>query len=281
MAWVESVSPSFLARHESEEAGDAARVLELLERAREGLAPLFPHVPDEVAVVLHGSEIALHLAQPYLVLLRVGTAPAARRYLAGWYSSGELHVLSPRRLAKRASSVQGSREMLTLAPAALYARLVIGASNPELPPPFTPRSLLRAARWAWLGEGAAAFFSGQTARSRPAIARRLREGGPPDFPPGLRDATLLGGTVLDLLAREEGVPAAARLASKLHPGGARAALTQAFGGRPIARTESTWRAHLERLAERSNSGPVGRRRRVRSGSAQQLGSEPEDAGEQE
>ena len=72
-------------------------------------------------------------------------------------------------------------------------------------------------------------------------------GRPPSFPPGVRDAPLLGGTVLDLLAREEGPPAAARLASRLHPGGSRAALVKAFGGRDLRHTEKSWRAHLARL----------------------------------
>ena len=64
----------------------------------------------------------------------------------------------------------------------------------------------------------------------------------------MRDAALLGGTVFDLLAREEGGRAAVSLASRpLHPDGAEAALVRAFGGRDIAHTASAWRAYLERL----------------------------------
>jgi len=103
-------------------------------------------------------------------------------------------------------------------------------------------------RWAWLLEGAARWFAGQTDYARPAIARRLREGPAPSFPPGIRDAPLLGGTVIDLLVSEEGEEAAAELASHLHPQGARAALSRAFRGRTFARTERAWRAHLELLA---------------------------------
>jgi hypothetical protein len=54
--------------------------------------------------------------------------------------------------------------------------------------------------------------------------------------------------VIDLLAREHGELAAARFACRLHPQGARAALSKAFGGRPLVHTEGTWRAHLARLA---------------------------------
>jgi len=59
---------------------------------------------------------------------------------------------------------------------------------------------------------------------------------------------LLGGTVIDLLAREEGELAAARLACGLHPQGPRAALGKAFRGRSLVHTEGAWRSHLARLA---------------------------------
>jgi hypothetical protein len=106
----------------------------------------------------------------------------------------------------------------------------------------------RELRWAWLLEGSARWFSGQTEHARPAIARRLREGGRPAFPPGLRDAMLLGGTVIDLLVQEEGEAAAAGFAARLDPQGPRAAITQAFGGRAFVHTEGTWRTHLARMA---------------------------------
>jgi hypothetical protein len=179
---------------------------------------------------------------------RLVTAPAARRYVAGSAGAEALHVLTPAALRARASNVTGSREMLELTAAALYARAVIAESNRDLPRRPT---VLRAAtelRWAWLFEGAARWFAGQTDYARAAIARRLREGAEPSFPPGLRDAPLLGGTVIDLLVEEEGEEAAAELAGRLHPHGARAAITRAFRGRPFVHTEGAWRAHLAHLA---------------------------------
>jgi hypothetical protein len=263
MPWVETGSEHFAARHELGDADDVAGLLDLLESTRERLAAAFPTVPDEVAVVVHGSDAALMAAQPYLPLLRALTAPASRRYLVGWFGSGTIHVLAPRLLESRASAVPGSREMNLLAPAGLYAQLVVGASNRALPPPFRVGSVTRYMRWAWLAEGAGQFFSGQTAFARPAIARRLREGRRPDFPPGLRDAHLLGGSVFDLLAREEGETACVRLAVRLAPGGAREALVRAFRGRALAHTEATWRAHLERLSAPGgvDGAPPGRPRR--------------------
>jgi hypothetical protein len=176
------------------------------------------------------------------------TAPAARRYVAGWVGRDELHVLALRVLRERASAVPGSWRMLALTAPALYARRVVVENNLEL---THLRAVARPAaelRWAWLLEGAARWLCGQTDHARPAIARRLREGKRPSFPPSPRDALLLGGTVLDLLAREEGDRAAALFATRLHPQGARAALSRAFHGRPFVHTEGAWRSHLARLA---------------------------------
>ena len=248
MPWVETVSPHFAARHELADDDDVAGVLELLEGTRERLGAVFAVLPEDVEVIVHGSDAALTAAQPYLPLLRRMVAPASRRYLVGWFGAGSIHVLAPRLLAARASNVPGSREMNLLAPAALYAQLVVGANNPRLPPPFRVASFSRYVRWAWLQAGAAQWFAGQTAYARPAIARRLREGPEPDFPPGVRDAHLLGGTIFDLLAREEGEQACVRLASELPSGGAREALRYAFHGRALKHTEATWRAHLARIA---------------------------------
>lgn len=243
MPWVETSSPNFAARHELVDEDDVTGVLELLEDTRSRLEPVFPELPAEVTVVVHGSPLALALAQPYVPLVQRLTAPAARRYLAGWPTARELHLLAPRRLAARASNVPGSREMALLAPAGLYAQMVVGANSTALAPPWRPVRTARTLRWGWLAFGAGQYFGGQTAYARPAVGRRLREGGEPRFPPGLRDALLLGGTVLDLLARERGEDAVVRLVRDLHPDGPRAALEAAFG-RDVVHTGGAWRAHL-------------------------------------
>jgi hypothetical protein len=223
-------------------------VLHSLELVREELTGYFPVSVEGLTVVLHRSAASLWLARPTVPAAWLATAPAARRYLAGWAGRGELHVLEPRALEQRASGVPGSREMLALTAPALYARRVIEQSNRDLPRRLTPSRARAGLRWAWLLEGAARWFSGQTDHARPAIARRLHEGGNPRFPPGPRDALLLGGTVIDLLAREQGVRAAAELACHLNPRGPRAALSTAFNGRALSRTEAAWRSHLQRLS---------------------------------
>jgi hypothetical protein len=238
--WVETDSEHFTARHSEHDAAGAAAVLEMLEATRERLLGLLHDVPDGVSVVLHGTPAQLHVAQPLLPLAVRVTAPASRRYLVGWPGADAVHVLAPSVLEERASTVPGSREMLLLAPAALYAQLAVRASNPRL-------RRGRRLRWAWLVLGAGQYLSGQTAHARPAIARRLREGSSPAFPPALRDAHLLGGSVVDLLAREEGDEAVGGLVAVAGDAPPRETLVRAFHGRPLRHTESAWRTHLERL----------------------------------
>ena len=249
MAWLETASDTFVARHDERDAPDVERVLGQLEHARSRLDERFPARVGELAVVIHGSAAQLDAAEPWLPLQRRLTAPAGRRYLVGWAAERELHVLAPRLLAQRASNVEGSLELLMLAPAALLARRYVAANHAGMPPPFGPRSFARWLRWAWLLEGAAQYFSGQVRHVRPAVTRRLRESGTPAFPPGRRDAALLGGTLFDLLAREEGERACVALACGPHRDGARGALTRAFGGRGLRHTEAAWRSHLVRLGE--------------------------------
>ena len=246
MAWVETTSLSFAARHDSDEADDAVRVLEELEHTREDLAGLFATTPGEVDVILHPQPLMLGLAQPWLPLARMAAAPASRRYLAGWFTTGAIHVLAPSALERRASGSPGSREALMLAPQHEYTHLVLGANNPDLPPRFTPATFRRYLRWAWLCEGAATWFAGQTPHLRPAIVRRLREEGRPDFPPTARDAPLLGGTLFSLLDEDRGVEATVALAETRLSTTERQAIEDAFG-RPAASVERDWRELLDDL----------------------------------
>jgi hypothetical protein len=249
MPWVDTNSPHFHARHELRDDDDVAQLLALLEATRERLVEVFPFVPAEVDVVVHPTALSLTLSQPYLPLLRRLAAPASRRYLIGGFAEHAVHVLPLRLMRPRASSVEGSLDTMLLAPASLYAQLVVGANNPKLPPPFRPGRLARYLRWAWLPNGAGQWFSGQIQHARPAISTRLHEGPKPSFPPSLRDAHLLGGTIFDLLVRVEGVETAVKLACELPGGGGpERALVHAFRGRDLASIEAEWRAHLVALA---------------------------------
>jgi hypothetical protein len=247
MAWVESTSLSFAARHESSQADAAERMLDALEEFRRGLAGLYDSTPGEVTVVIHPRPAMLAFAHPWLPLARLAAAPASRRYFAGWFTATEIHVLAPPALERRSSGVEGSLEALLLTPEHEYSHLVIGAQNPDLPPPFTPGTFRRYVRRAWLCEGAATWLSGQTPHLRAALVRRLREGGRPEFPPSTRDAQLLGGTLFALLEREVGAEAAVELAATRESVRDRPAIERAFG-RPAASVERDWRDYLDSLS---------------------------------
>ena len=247
MAWVESVSPSFRARHESEDREEVERVIEDLERLRDRLGRVLPEHAgrrrDRLPRHAGGARRGLAAPPPARRL----DAPAARRYRAGAARGRRIDVLSPRALAHRAAGSPGSQPMLDRVPPALYARLAVLAHNGGLTRPWHARP------WAWLLEGAAAWLGGQVPEARPAIARRLREGPAPEFPPGRADALLLGGTVFDLLEREAGGEAAVALARTPPAGAPREVAAGAFPGRTGPHTEAAWRSHLVRLAGRPDA----------------------------
>ena len=246
MPWVETSSLSFVARHESAQADAAERVLDDLEGFRAELEGLFERVPGEVSVVIHPRPLMLALAAPWLPLARAVSAPAGRRYFAGWFGHREIHVLAPAALERRASRVEGSRSALLRSPRHEYAHLVLGANNPSLPPPFGLGTFRRYVRMAWLCEGGATYLARQVPHMRAAIARRLREGGRPAFPPAARDALVLGGTVFAMLERERGRAACAELARTPESVGSRKAIESAFG-RPAASVERGWVDYLASL----------------------------------
>lgn len=248
MTWVESESRHFAARHEEDDSEDVAGVMEQLEATREQLTPAFGRMPGTVNVVVHASDAALCFAQPMVPIMRLLTAPAARRYIVGWAERDEINVLAPRVLQARTTSQSDSKQLGLLAPAALYAQIVVGHNNPRLPPPFAPRTLREGMRWAWLFFGAGQYLSGQTQHLRATIARRLREGAPPVFPPGRRDAPLLGGTLVDLIGSELGDGAVMKLVSELPETGPRISLVDIFEGLTLEEIETGWRKHLDRMA---------------------------------
>ena len=157
-------------------------MLQSLEHTRSHLEAYFPRTPAEITFVLHGGPGGLIASNPLMPLVWLATAPAARRYVVGWAGRSVIHMLEPALLRGRASKVAGSAEMLELGAACLYARRVVIASNKDLARVMPALRLRRELRWAWLLEGAARWFGGQTAHARPAIARRLRESSRAELP---------------------------------------------------------------------------------------------------
>jgi hypothetical protein len=246
MPWVETHSLSFTARHDTGDTVFAQRTLDRLENLRLRLEDRFDAVPGEVTVVVHTSPAWLSLAHPFLPAARWSAAPAGRRYLAGWAVATELHVLNDPHIDRRAAG-EDSREALRGTAERLYAQLVVAANNPALPPSWTPRRFGRYLRWSWLVEGAGQYFARQVGLYRPAVIRRLREGARPSFPPGRRDAVILGGTLFDLLEQERGPDACDGLVARLRREGPRAQIEGAFDAR-AREVESAWRDYLREIA---------------------------------
>jgi hypothetical protein len=134
----------------------------------------------------------------------------------------------------------------------LYAQIAIAANNDRLPPPWGPRKFARYVRWAWLIEGGAQHFAGQTSLFRAAVVTRMRQKRPPSFPPSARDAMILGGTIFDLLERERGPDACAVLVSRLRREGPQKAIELAFGER-ARNVEREWRRYLREEVPRAGS----------------------------
>lgn len=245
MPWTETESLSFVARHEEGDEECAERTLDALEDLRLRLEERFDEAPGEITVVLHPSSGWLSAAHPFLVAARLVTAPAGRRYLAGWATRNELHVLNDEALEQRAGGEDSLRALLGTA-SRLYAQLVIADQNGKTPPPWGPGSFLRYARWAWMVEGGAQYFAGQVGAFRPAVLRRLNEGPEPKFPPGARDATILGGTIFDMLDAEVGRAACELVVSRVRKDGPQPALEVAFGV-DSETIEAAWREYLAGL----------------------------------
>src|SRR3954451_8886328 len=248
MAWIETESLSFVARHEAEDSDSAQRTLDALEDLRLRLEERFDEAPAGVTVIVHPTPGWLAAAHPFLPAARLAAASAGRRYLAGWAMASELHVLNDHYLDRRAA---GEDSMAALRGTAerLYVQVVVGANTNRLPPPWGPRRFLRYLRWTWLIEGAAQYYAAQAPLFRAAVSTRLREKKPPGFPPSPRDAIIFGGTIFDLLERERGPDACDVLASRLRRDGPRRALELAFDGR-IRDIEREWRDYLRKLTER-------------------------------
>jgi hypothetical protein len=245
MTWIETDSLSFTARHDDADLACAHRVLDELEDLRLRLEDRFTEVPGNVAIVIHDNPAWLSAAHPLLPAVRWSAAPAARRYLAGWPMSGEIHTLNDSWMERRSAGEDSRRALLGTAER-MYCQIVLAANNEALPPMWTPRRFATYLRWAWLVEGAAQYFTGQTSLFRAAVITRLREGERPSFPPGRRDALILGGTVFDLLDRHAGPEACVRMASRLHRQGPRGNLELAFESR-MREIERAWRIHLDEI----------------------------------
>jgi len=159
-------------------------------------------------------------------------------------------------MEKRAAG-EASLEALRGTAERLYTEIVIAANNEKLPPPWTPNRFPQYWKWAWLIEGGGQYFSRQVDFFRAAVIRRMKEGSRPSFPPGRRDAILLGGTVFDLLEEYRGGGACELLVARLRREGPVANLEAAFD-LPFREIDDMWREYLRDLVrpDPDRTGPT-------------------------
>jgi hypothetical protein len=265
LTWVETESLSFVARHDDEDTVCAQRLLDELEDARLRLEERFDEAPGGITVVIHDNPASLAFSQPLLPIAKWAASSAARRYMAGWAMARELHLLNDTWMARRAGG-DDSLKALNGTAERLYSQLVIAANNDRLPPPWGPRRTVDYLRWAWLVDGGAQYFANQAPLFRPAAITRLRGGERPSFPPGPRDALVLGGTVFELLDRLNGRDACLQMVSRLRKDGPLGNIEVAFEA-SAAEVEAAWRELLAEMAEPEREvGDLGPEPEIGSGS---------------
>ena len=221
MAWVETESLSFTARHDDADTGCAQRILDSLEDLRLRLEERFDEAPGDVTVVIHDNPAWLSAAHPLLPAVRWSAAPAGAplpRRAGRWTARSTSSATSGWSAAPAART---RCRPCSARPSACTRQLVLAANNDAPAADVDARgAFLTYLRWAWLVEGAVAVLL------RPGLALPPRGDHPPArgrqaarSRPTRRDAILLGGTVFDLLDRHAGPEACALLASRLPQGG--------------------------------------------------------------
>ena len=246
------------------------RVLHSLERTREYLGQFFPRTVDEITVVLHPSVADRSRWRGRSCPWR-GSPPRPRRgatWPAGADRTSSTCCCPTRsRLARRTFQAHG--RCSSRAVPALYARRVILENNRICPASAQPPPGGSGAALGVAAGGLGALVR-RPDRARPAGHRAASaRGRRPAFPPGLRDAALLGGTVIDLLVARAGragrrtarLPAAsagpprraARGVRRAHAGGHRGAMARAPGADGVggvAVRRQTW------LSSHTSSAPT-------------------------
>ena len=213
MAWIETESLSFAARHEAQDSDSASA---RWTRSRScGYASRSASTRCRAG---HWSCITtpgLAGAGPSVPARRALVGGAGRAALPGRLGDGERAARPQRRPPDRRAAGEDS-----LRGAARHRRAPLRPARGRreqhrLPPSWAPRRFARYLRWTWLVEGARPVLRppGRLSTAPPSSA--ASRGAEPAFPPSRRDAVILGGTIFDLLERERGPDACDVLASRL------------------------------------------------------------------
>ena len=257
VAWVETASLSFVARHEREIAEGPRRCSRTWSASARSSSRGSSSVPGEVAVVMHPRPLMLNLAAPWLPLARLVSAPPAGATSPASSAAARSTCWRPPHWSGAPRPCR-DRARCCCAPRGTSTRTSWSAPTTRPPTPLLAvHASARYVEMAWLCEGAATYFAGQVPHMRAAIARRLREGRRPRFPPTSRDAWVLGGTVFALLEQSGDPTHAWDLARTARRRGVTGGRSRRAFGRPRGGVERGWTDYLAGAHVRPEGARVG------------------------
>lgn len=244
--WTESTSNLFRVRFDDDARLEVEELVHVLETFAARLEAHGLLLPPHPTIVVHPTAMSLALAQPAYVAALGLTETHGRKYLASWASGSTLHLIAPGRLARGAESHISLRDAMERQPACGLAHLALGYANPGL----SLQRALRRRAWFWLAWGAGQTLVGQVPMLASVIAVRRRERRGLSLTPPMRDAVILGGSIVELVLRERGLTALTHLLREPLPPSPEGWIGRALPGLGPTEREVRWRMLLDDLDRR-------------------------------
>lgn len=268
--WTESTSNLFRVRFDDDSRLEVEELVHVLETYAARLEAHGLLLPPHPTVVVHPTALSLSLAQPAYVAALALTETHGRKYLASWASGSTLHLIAPSRLARGTESHISLRDALERAPACGLAHLALGHANPGLD---LQRTLRRRA-WFWLAWGAGQTLVGQVPMLASVIALRRKERRALQVPPPMRDAVVLGGSIVELVLRQRGLTGLVHLLKDPLPPAPEGWIGRALPGLGPTEREVRWRMLLDDL-DRTRTAVLAEQHAVAAAEAEQQAAEAE------
>lgn len=244
--WTESASNLFRVRFDDEARTEVEELVHILETYAVRLEAHGLVLPPHPTVVVHPTAVSLSLAQPAYVAALGLTETHGRRYLASWTSGSTLHLISPERLRRGTENHISLRAAMERAPACGLAHMALGHANSGL----SLQRALRSRGWFWLAWGAGQTLVGQVPTLASVIAVRRKERRALSLTPAMRDAVILGGSIVELVLRERGLTGLVHLLKAPLPERPEAWIARALPGVGPTEREVQWRMLLDDLDRR-------------------------------
>ncbi|MBO9531940.1 MAG: hypothetical protein J7513_03085 [Solirubrobacteraceae bacterium] len=241
--WTESTSNLFRVRFDDDSRTEVEELVHVLETVAARLEAHGLVLPPHPTVVVHPTAFSLALAQPAYVAALALTETHGRKYMASWASGSTLHLIAPDRLARGTEGHISLRDAMDRAPAAGLAHLAIGHANPAL----SLQKALRRRDWFWLAWGAGQTLVGQVPMLASVIALRRKERRAIHLPPPMRDAVVMGGSLVELVLRDRGLTALVHLLRDPLPPSADGWIGRALPGLGSTERDVRWRMLLDDL----------------------------------